>query len=71
MLDRFDSYWYKSRCRLKCTRWETAFVWNILHQAVVNSFVAFLKAKEGEPQLTIRDFLLMLIDDFANAQNMQ
>lgn len=68
MLDRFDSLWYQSRCRLKSVRWETAFVWNILHQGVINSYVAFLKAKEGESQVTIQEFLLMLITDYTNAQ---
>ena len=68
MLDRFDSFWYQCRCRLKSVLWQSAFVWDIIHQAVVNSFVAYLKAKEGESELTMQQFLEKLIDDFSSPQ---
>ena len=67
MLDRFDRMWYQSRCRLNSKSWETYFVWSVMHQALVDSYVTYVKANEGDvelSQLGIEEYMKRLCEAY-------
>lgn len=56
MLDRFDRLWYEQRCVLILKDWRVYFTWSVLHQGVINAYVACVKHRENR-ELTFASFL--------------
>lgn len=63
-LDRFDRLWYEIVYPYPHRKWRVYFAWCVLNQALVNSYVAYMK--ETDKLIPIREFYSSVVDDFAN-----
>jgi hypothetical protein len=64
-LDRFDKYWYSIAYPTHSKDWEVHFTFSLLHQAVVNTFVAYCKLQER--CIPILDFVELLINEYVSS----
>ena len=64
-LDRFDRYWYKIAYPTHNKNWETYYVFCLLHQVVVNAFVAY--CKHINRCVEIKEFLKILIYEYVSS----
>ena len=61
-LDRFDRYWYDLVYPSYNKDWNTYFTFCLLHQAVINSFVAYCKLKDEK--MKVKDYVALVLDEF-------
>lgn len=64
-LDRFDRYWYDITYPTYQKHWETYLSFCLLHQAVVNSFIAYCKLKDQK--MKVRQFLRVVINEYVDS----
>ena len=61
-LDRFDRYWYDITYPTYQKRWEAYMSFSLLHQAVINAFVAYCKLKDTK--IKVRQFIRLVIREY-------
>ena len=63
-LDRFDRLWYEVVYPFPQRSWRTYFAWCVVHQALVNAYVAYIK--HTDERIPIRQFYEMVIVEYSS-----
>lgn len=66
-LDRFDRYWYDLVYPSYSKDWRTHFTFCLLHQAVINSFVAYCKLKDEK--MKVKVYVELVLQEFETSLN--
>ena len=66
MLDRFDRLWYQTKYPIACKSWEVYFSWALLHQAVINAYVAYCKCIDS--RIPVLEYLVLVVNEFVRSR---